>query len=157
VTTDIAALIGRLRAAMDAFDPETLGDDPAEFDAWVLLKDAKDALDAAHAEPDDNEREALVRVIHEVDYYGVNAPETPPTPREYATADAIYAAGFRRSSRVPVSQDELAAFCIDDLAYNYAVTVSDNEAKSFADGLLHQFDIFPKADRNPADSEEAGA
>lgn len=35
-----------LDARLEAFDPDTLGDDPAEFDEWLALYEERRALDS---------------------------------------------------------------------------------------------------------------
>lgn len=35
-----------LDALLDAFDPDTLGDDPAEFDEWLALYEERQALNS---------------------------------------------------------------------------------------------------------------
>ena len=52
----------RLQAVMDAYDPDTLGDDPHEFDSWKLLYDAKAALEASVQAPA-VDREAAIEAI----------------------------------------------------------------------------------------------
>ena len=63
---DSAEVKALLQAAMDAYDPETLGDDPdpAEFDSWQLLYDAKAALEASQQAPA-VDREALFRAMYQ--------------------------------------------------------------------------------------------
>ncbi len=52
-------LIARLSVAMEAFDVDTLGDDPVVFDDWRLLHDARAALEAQSAPPPQSVQDAL--------------------------------------------------------------------------------------------------
>lgn len=44
LTDDARSAQAALGRWMDAFDPDTLGDNPAEFDDWLVLKNARDVI-----------------------------------------------------------------------------------------------------------------
>lgn len=67
-------------------------------------------------------------------------------------AEALAAAGFRRSARVPVSQDKLAKFIAEWQATDAAGFGSCNAPRDMAADIADRFDIYPKADCKPADS-----
>jgi hypothetical protein len=156
VTTDIAALIAEAREAVLSMDYERAYQ-------GTLVDRLADALEAAHAEPefdepcncaslsnpaqtepDDDEREAHQWLAN---YHGSID----------STALVLAFQAGRRSSRVPVSQDELAAAwkegakAVVDLMGIEMVPLNDGE--TFPDRPVNPY-IFPKADRKPDDSDE---
>lgn len=207
---EVRALIAEARSARGGRFYGPISDEPGVID---LIDRLADALEAAHAEPDDNEREALAGtnahdVVGRFAFDGAEgiafhiysdcsqehsqarimfddledlkaflthnlpglfggeraAPSGDDDEREalariigahfdyrptvQAITQDLAAAGFRRSARVPVSRDELSRWL-------FARGISSSIA--YAESLLANFDIYPKADRKPADSGEAGA
>ena len=43
---DARRALAKLDDRLDSYDPDTLGDDPEEFDRWLELKNARDSLAA---------------------------------------------------------------------------------------------------------------
>lgn len=129
------------------------GDDFGAERAWKVA----DALEAAHAEQDDDEREALMRVLDDSDPEGGTFDDRYIEPLGFwgPQADAVLASGFRRSARVPVSRDELTE-TLFELRYPDGFwsggTHEPREAgdEEVAGSLLATHDIYPKADRKPA-------
>lgn len=95
----------------------------------AALNSAADALEAAHAEPDDEHRkEQLVNSYNQGFNDGVRLAEP--------------------GARVPVSRDELVGF----LRTRTALIWSNVEAELVAVCLSRHFDIYAKADRKPPGS-----
>lgn len=117
-----------------------------------LLSDLADALEAARRPATDDEREALADLIRDSGEY-VSGSHAHDEINPYRAADCILAAGFRRSSRVPVSRGELAAFIAQWMADDHNGFGSCNAPRDMAGDILATHDIFPKADRKTADSE----
>ena len=69
---DTAGLVVRLSTEMGKYDPDTLGDDPHEFDSWNLLFDVKAALESRPLTAD---REAVETVVGRVLWNAANFPE----------------------------------------------------------------------------------
>lgn len=145
MTDDVKALLAEARQAAQ-WAATTPGFPQASAEA---LDRALDALEAAQVPATDDEQEALAREITA----GMNGgwddyEDVSDEWREklLAAADRALRAGFRRSSRVPVSRDEL----------DEALRVSLVAPSGQADYMQKHFDIYPKADRKAADSGEAG-
>lgn len=134
--------IRRLRDALEAAQRR---------EAFETLRRIDEQLEAAQVPATDDEREALKTAL--TDGYWQRTGYRVTWEHVGPLMDAILAAGFRRSSRVPVSRDELAGEIEvmhedswDD-AYEYAQASED-----IATGLSAKYDIYPKADRKSADS-----
>ena len=156
MTTDIAALIAEARNRASEWGH--IENAPGDV---RLLSDLADALEAAQVPATDDEREGLVESVGHVIAGGWRDDVDPYVlARQVVEAvPALAAAGFRRSSRVPVSRDELADVIqatLDDLHGIPQVRPAGSRVRALAKALDDEYDIFPKADRKPADSGEAG-
>jgi len=65
---DTAGLVVRLSTEMGKYDPDTLGDNPHEFDSWNLLFDVKAALESRPLAPvqvpqESNEQARIAKLI----------------------------------------------------------------------------------------------
>lgn len=65
-----AELIERIQREMDSYDPETLGDDPAVFDSWNLLHDARAALIASQPVQVEVTDDTFTRMMSSLDRLG---------------------------------------------------------------------------------------
>lgn len=159
---DVKALIAHLNERIK-FNSETHGEDAwwrghvqGMRDTVYELERVLAALEAAQVPATDDEREALARVIASgLDGWNDYDAASDEYKRELlAGADEVIAAGFRRSSRVPVSRDELAAFIAQWMADDHNGFGSCNAPRDMAGDILATHDIFPKAARKPADSSK---
>lgn len=168
MTTDIAALIAEARARTVAHARQNaegsidlahrLADALESLTASLSVSERSDAtVTEVTAPATDDEREEIARIIRDADdkaYAESGWFAALPT----GLADAILAAGFRRSARVPVSRDELRAWAGMQVTGALANTTANGFLGVGAlDAIYEQYDIFPKADRKPADSGEGRA
>lgn len=132
-----------------------LGGAGAIYEAELLsvLRDAEAALEAAQVPATDDEREALEAVIEmsHARWVTTSRPFSSWMPLNEHIADDVLGAGFRRSSRVPVSRDELRRIVLEQLDRKdgYARIA---RSVVIVDALLATHDIYPKADRKATDS-----
>lgn len=152
MTDDVKALIAEARSARGGRFYGPISDEPGVVD---LIDRLAGALEAAHAEPDNDEREALAQ--DKADWCVDHEAEPGIAANAFRRG---FAAGFRRSARVPVSRDELTE-TLFELRYPEGFwsggTHEPREAsdEEVAGSLLATHDIYPKADRKPGDSGQA--